>query len=141
MRTLLLLPIMVGALYADVTRTCSNATIQGTYGYFITGSSVAGGPGPIEIAMGVGVRHYDGDGNFTQVDVVKRSVSGPLIDLPNAGTYIVNPDCTGSAYLGGAPGSPTTNETRFVVVNGGKEIYWIVLTPAFFMVSGHAILQ
>jgi hypothetical protein len=77
MRTLLLLPIMVGALYADVTRTCSNATIQGTYGYFITGSSVAGGPGPVAIAMGVGVRHYDGDGNFTQVDVVKTSVSAP----------------------------------------------------------------
>jgi hypothetical protein len=141
MRILLLLPIMAGALYADVTKTCNNATIQGTYGYSINGSSVAGGPGPLEIAMGVGVRHYDGDGNFTQVDVVKRSVSGPLIDLPNAGTYVVNPDCTGAAYLGGAPGSPTTNETRFIVVNGGKEIYWIVLTPAFFMVSGHAVRQ
>ena len=141
MRTLLLLPIMVGALYADVTRTCSNATIQGTYGYFITGSSVAGGPGPVGIAMGVGVRHYDGDGNFTQVDVVKTSVSAPLIDVPNSGTYVVNPDCTGAAYLGGAPGSPTTNETRFIVVNGGKEIRWIVLTPPFFMVSGHAVRQ
>ena len=141
MRTLLLLPIIVGALYADVTRTCSNATIQGTYGYTISGTSTAGGPGPIELAIGVGVRHFDGDGNFTQVDVVKRSISAPLIDLPNSGTYIVNPDCTGTAYLGGAPGAPTTNETRFIVVNGGKEIHWIVLNPPFLMVTGHAVRQ
>ena len=96
-------------------------------------------PGPVGTALGIWTN--DGDGNFTQVDVVKNSISAPGIDVPNSGTYVVNPDCSGAAYLGGAPGSPATNETRFVVVNGGKEIYWIVLTPAFFMVSGHAVRQ
>ena len=143
MRTLLLLTILGEGLYAahDESKSCSNATIKGSYGYLITGTSPSGGPGgPLEQAIGVGVRHYDGHGAFTQVDSRKGSISGTVVDQPASGTYTVNPDCTGVMFLS-AVGQPFPAELRFVVVNKGKEIRWILLTPPGPMIVGNAVRQ
>ena len=141
MRTLLVLTILGSSLYAQESRFCSNATVKGTYGYTVNGTRPAGlVPGaPLEQVMTVGVRNYDGQGNFTQIDTTKASMTAPTIDQRASGTYTINPDCTGTAIItiNGAPGP----EARFVVVNRGKEIHWIVLSPPFVMAAGGAVLQ
>ena len=142
MRTLVLMTILGASLYADddQSKGCSTATIKGTYGYTITGSRpVPTNPGQTETIIGVGVRDYDGMGNFTQVDTTKGALAGAAVDVKASGTYAINPDCTGTAFLA-IPGPPIrVVETRLVVVRKGEEIRWIVLSPAPVMVSGHAV--
>jgi hypothetical protein len=145
MRTLLLLTILGASLYAaddeSNPKTCSNATVKGQYGYTITGTGPSGGPGaPLEQVIGVGVRRYDGHGAFTQVDSRKGSITGAVADQPASGTYTVNPDCTGKMFLS-AVGQPVPAELRFVVVNKGKEIRWILLNPPGPVVVGNAVRQ
>ena len=70
--------------------------------------------------------HYDGNGNFTQVDfAVVQGVPESTGWRPGAGTYTVNPDCTGSAVLLPAPGADPIPQ-HFVIVNNGKEILGVV---------------
>jgi hypothetical protein len=92
----------------------------------------------IEQAIGVGVRDYDGKGGFTQIDTTKGAIAGAAVDIPTSGTYSVDPDCRGK-YLLTIPGRPDPVEVRFVVLDKGKEIRWIVLNPAATMVIGHAV--
>lgn len=150
MRILLFLTLLTGGLYANesknLSKNCSEETIKRTYGYAITSTRpVPGGPaGQIEQHIGVGVREYDGKGNFSQVDTTRGSMTAPVIDNPASGTYMVKSDCTGTAFFT-IPGLAIVAETRFVVVNKGKEIRWIVINgpppPSSVMVSGHAVRQ
>jgi hypothetical protein len=60
-------------------RGCSAATLRGAYGLQIQGTRTAPAPAPpgtIESVIGVNIRHYDGNGNFTQIGNDKGSVSG-----------------------------------------------------------------
>ena len=97
MRTLLLMTILGSSLYAQESRSCSNATVKGTYGYTVNGTRPAGlVPGaPLEQVMTVGVRNYDGQGNFTQIDTTKASMTAPTIDQRASGTYTINPTAPG----------------------------------------------
>jgi hypothetical protein len=64
-----------------------------------------------------------------------------VIDEPAFGTYKINPDCTGTAFLT-SPNAPAPAEFRLVVVKKGKEIYWILVNPpAGPAVLGHGIRQ
>jgi hypothetical protein len=118
---------------------CSEKTLRGSYGVQIQGTRPAPPPAPpgtIETVIGVIVRHYDGDGNFTQVNNEKGSVSGSApVDREGAGTYQVNEDCTGSHQLQ-ITGSPITVIDRFVVVDRGRELRSFVVSPAPVMVTG-----
>ena len=118
---------------------CSEKTLRGSYGIQIQGTRPAPPPalpGTIETVIGVIVRHYDGDGNFTQVNNEKGSVSGSApVDREGAGTYQVNEDCTGSHQLQPS-GSPITVVDRFVVVDRGREVRSFVVSPAPVMVTG-----
>lgn len=145
MRILLLATVLAATLYAEngESKSCSNATIKGSYGYTLSGTRpVPFGPnaGQIEQLIGAGVRHHDGMGNFTQVDTVKGAIAGAVVENATSGTYVVNSDCSG-AFVLFIPGPNITVEARFVVVNNGKEVKWIVLTPLSTMVSGHAVRQ
>jgi carbon monoxide dehydrogenase subunit G len=93
-------------------------------------------PGTIETVIGVLVRHYDGEGTFTQVNNEKGSVSGSgPADREGAGTYVVNEDCTGTHQLQLA-GSTITVTDRFVIVDRGREVRSFVVSPAPVMVTG-----
>ena len=136
MRTLAVVTILAASLgptlHADEaeSKSCSNRTLRGAYGYTITGTRpTPGGPnaGQIEQHIGVGVRQYDGEGHFTQVDTTKGSLAGAAIDITTSGTYAVNANCTGTAFVF-VPGLPAPVEVRFVVVDNGKEIRWVVST-------------
>jgi hypothetical protein len=76
-------------------RECSEATLKGAYGVQVLGTRPVGPGGPVESLIGVVIRVYDGQGQFTQVDNVKGSITGIVPDREGSGTYEVNVDCTG----------------------------------------------
>jgi hypothetical protein len=128
-----LVGILEGTSQSDPV--CSNATLQGTYGVYISGTRAApsvapGAPGfvgQLEQVIGVVVQVYDGKGNFTQVDNVKGTVSGIVPDRPGKGTYTVNADCSASSTVSPAPG--ITIVQKALVLDGGKEFRSITTTP------------
>ena len=79
MKTLILTAVVAAAsLYAsgaDEHGACSNATLQGDYGFSISGSRPSGPGGPIEQILGVAMTHFDGVGTLTQTDNIHGSIS------------------------------------------------------------------
>jgi hypothetical protein len=116
------------------SRVCNVATIRGTYGIQISGTRPSAPGGPIESVIGVVVRHYDGQGQFEQVDNVKGSITGMVVDRPGFGTYLVNENCSGVAQA--QPSPNVLLEERFVIVNDGDEIRSMTSLPAPVMVTG-----
>jgi hypothetical protein len=114
-------------------RACNEATIRGDYGIQIQGTRPAPG-GLTESVIGVVMRTYDGHGNIEQVDNVKGSITGIIPDRMGFGTYEVHPDCTGIARFQPAPG--IVIEERLVIVDNGREIRTMTLSPPAVMVTG-----
>ena len=143
MRSFLLLTLLAGVLHAQGGGTCNERTIQGSYGFTFTGARpTSSAPGaPIVEGRGVGIRIFDGQGNFTEVATVKGVNTPASIDQPASGTYKINPDCTGTAFLT-VPGMPgPAGEFRLVVVNRGKEIFFTIVKPIGPMTLTHAVRQ
>jgi hypothetical protein len=109
-------------------RGCREATLRGAYGIQMQGTRPSGPGGPIESVVGVVIRHYDGHGEFTQVDNIKGSISGLVPDREGFGTYEVNEDCTGVTHF--QPGPGITIDEKFVIVNKGREVLSMVASPA-----------
>lgn len=135
---LFLIPALVAAAAfgQDSPPACSNETLQGSYGLTVTGTVPAPfvlpqffhPPGTLEQIAGIVIQTFDGKGNFTQVDNVKGTLSGIVLDRPGRGTYSVNANCTGTfSILLPAPIPPIV--TRFVIVDGGKELRIVVVSP------------
>jgi hypothetical protein len=100
---------------------CSNRTLRGQYGFSIEGTILAGTPNAFAV-RGVAMTQFDGDGNLTQVDFTTRNGAPFNADWrPAAGTYDINPDCTGVAQIVQSDGTPTVN-LRLVVVDRGREV-------------------
>lgn len=109
---------------------CSEATLHGSYGFTAAGKRAIGPA--TEQFIAVGVRIYDGHGGFSDVgsfhgDVLPalRGIGGPIQAL---GTYVVNPDCTGTSILY-PPGPIPPIESDFVIVNNGKSVRGAVMSP------------
>jgi len=115
------------------TRGCSEATLKGAYGIQMQGTRPVGPGGPIESMIGVVIRVYDGQGQFTQVDNVKGSITGIVPDRAGSGTYEVNADCSGVTHF--EPGPGISIEERLVIVDGGDQVFSIVSSPLPLMVS------
>ena len=108
---------------------CSNRTLRGDYGFSIDGTILAGTPNPL-LLRGVAMTHFDGQGNLSQVDFATRNGVPIAADWRSAiGTYDINADCTGTAQIIPADGSPTLN-LRLVVVDRGREVRTIVVGNA-----------
>jgi hypothetical protein len=106
---------------------CSLHTLRGAYG--LVGSGVRGlGPGVSESFTTVSMVTYDGQGSFEAIGTSHGSVTGLREGAAVTGTYYVNADCTGGqiTYL---PGLPAL-EDRFVVVENGREVRTVVISPA-----------
>lgn len=106
---------------------CTNRTLLGDYGFTIEG---VGGLPPafsLNAIRGVAMGHFDGKGNYSQVDhVVAGGVPPPVEWTFGSGPYTVNPDCTGTLTIN-IPGSPFSPvKLHFVVVRQGKEIRTVV---------------
>ena len=141
MRSLVSLMILAGGLTAQEGRTCTERTIKGSYGLTFMGARPASpAPGaPIVEGRGVGIRIFDGQGSFTEVTSVKSVNNPAVVDNPLSGTYKMNPDCTGIAFLF-VPGMPAA-EFRFVVVKKGKEIFFTLVDPIGPMTLTHLVRQ
>jgi hypothetical protein len=116
----------VGTAYAQSSAECTDRLIEGDYGFTVQGMKL-GGMGPVGTQVGIAMAHFDGEGNFTQIDTV--TVNGMVVadfnHSPANGTYTVNPDCTGMFTISFTDGRPPV-VTAFVVVANGFEIDTVV---------------
>jgi hypothetical protein len=108
---------------------CTAASAKGRYGFLATGHVLGGGGQPEPYAAG-GLLTLAPDGTFsmTGTQTVNGAV-GPV--TPSAGTFEVNPDCTGSAASDGQP------LFDFVIVRDGSEIVFI-RTDLGVIITGEA---
>jgi hypothetical protein len=106
----------------DGHESCSNATLNGTYGFYRTGTTSVG---PV---AAVGLITFDGTGGHSPARQTIRKNGVTTRDLfadpPIDGPYEVDPDCAGK-FLN----FDGTVAGHFVVVDGGKEIFNISLAP------------
>jgi len=108
---------------------CSLATLQGDYGFTISGQILGGmSPGPVN---GVALTTFDGQGGLTQTDFVVKSgaPAGPpsAFRTGETGSYTVNSDCTGTATIHFPEATPPQEVVlMFVIVNHGRGIRTVV---------------
>src|SRR5271154_2256020 len=67
---------------------CSNASLDGHFGFYRAGSTPAG------TLASVGLIQFDGHGNFTATQNISKD-GAYQFDVDFNGTYQVNADCTG----------------------------------------------
>jgi hypothetical protein len=123
------LPVMAqSASRNDGGRRCSNQTLFGNYGAQIEGTEyIPNDPNPpIKVDLRtISMDHYDGTEKLTSRSHVVVDGNPPAEQWREAGgTYLVNPDCTGSFSLVPAPGFPPI-VVYFVVVKHGTEIHGV----------------
>src|SRR5215469_12570794 len=124
----MLVAAVMPKLQAEDNAACSNATLQGAYGFYSTGTIIPAGTPRVLLGREV----YDGKGNFFNDLYINDD--GILSHSTNSGTYTVNPDCRGtiSTTLGNLK-----LDLDFVIVNGGKEVYFAISSnPASLVVYG-----
>lgn len=96
---------------------CTEAELNGPYGYFFAGS--AAGVGPV---AAVGLVRFDGRGNVSGKDTL--NTNGTISRRSGSGNYQVNPNCTGSATVKGGSGEfdfdfmviPRSSGARFTLI-------------------------
>ena len=108
---------------AGERRECSNASLRGSFGFTNTGTNLAL-PSPLAgpIAQ-IGRQTFDGRGNTRATTTL--SVNGNIVAATAEGTYVVNPDCTGSMTLFVSPFGSTVN-ADFVIDDDGAELRAII---------------
>jgi hypothetical protein len=117
-------------------KTCSDASLKGTYGFSQLGSVVGIAPLPVP-AADVGIVSGDGMGNLTGSETV--NVGGQVFtDTFANGTYQVNPDCTGTAnwtaiFADGRP--PQQRSASFVITDNSKEVHFLSTAPGTVLVG------
>jgi|ERR1700690_1335528 hypothetical protein len=116
------IPGTMGKVHAS-SGVCSVASLQGKYAWHRTGvNNVVGGP----IAE-IGFALYGGDGTRGLIRNT-RSTNGvirPWTDFPAPnGTYIVDPDCTGSFF-----DVDGTHSNDVIVLDGGKRYFVLSEAP------------
>ena len=105
---------------------CSNATLKGTFAEKDTGFITNPSPAPASLFAGVNLETFDGKGTITATGF--SSLDGNGGPQTEAGTYTVNPDCTGTYEVQISPGNFTAH-AFFVIDDGGNELQIIVTDP------------
>jgi hypothetical protein len=118
---------VVGAvpkLQAGKHEGCSNASLQGGYGFHTGGIILPAGTPSGHLGRWV----FDGKGNFTNTLTLNNN--GTVIHVTDSGVYTVNTDCTGKIFILGGTGT-----IEIVLVDGGKEFYSLATNPSFLVNS------
>jgi len=107
---------------------CTNASLKGVYSFAVSGS-VLGASGEAGDVAAFARLVVDGRGHSTESS--NSSFNGAQVEDTQAGTYSVNPDCTGSAASTHTSGPLTgqVDHVNFVIVEGGAEVKVIVTDP------------
>jgi hypothetical protein len=102
-------------------KECSNATLQGNFGYSATGTLLpAAVPPPFEGPFAeVGRQTFDGKGNTEATATL--TANGNVFKVTIEGTYTVNPDCTGSLIRYVSPLGVTAH-SDLVIDDDGAEL-------------------
>ena len=115
-------PVVAAQAQADRghgSRRCSSRTLQGAYGVKFEGLRV--GLGNIAAVARI---TFDGEGNFATSEVGR--FNGNPVQRTFSGLYTVDEDCTGFiAYTSTLTGPPVEVRGDFVVVDGGREIFFL----------------
>jgi len=103
-------------------QSCTNASYVGTHFYTLEGTVLSSGTYIPDKQLGRLIS--DGDGNLT--GTATESLNGVINRYNLAGTYTVNPDCSGTSTLnvtpqGGSTGSPSVSSASFQLINGGRQ--------------------
>jgi len=105
------------------SRECSNASLQGGFGFTTVGTLLAL-PAPFAGPFAeIGRQAFDGNGNTDGTATL--SANGNIVRVTVQGTYVVNPDCTGSMTLFVLPFASTFS-LDFVIDDDGAELRAIV---------------
>ena len=105
------------------SRTCSNTSLRGSFGFTSQGTLLAL-PAPLAGPFAeIGRQTFDGSGNTDGAATL--SANGNIVRVTVHGTYAVNPDCTGSMALLVLPLGITVN-LDFVIDDEGGELRAIV---------------
>jgi hypothetical protein len=116
----------VPAVYAQ--SGCSVANLHGHYAFSQEGYAPLVEGGNFLPFFNVGVLAFDGAGTFSvSFTDVQQGVVAPT--ETDAGTYTVNPDCTGSLSITTGPGAGAT--FNIVIIGGGAEIFGINTATGF----------
>jgi hypothetical protein len=112
---------------------CSNATLKGLYAFGATVYPPGSGQQPSVVA---GIKIFDGNGGLTQRDYIGGSTPAEFAKKgQETGTYLVDPDCTGSMVIylnvGGMGIGHGVIKILFVISDGGRHIHEVVseITP------------
>jgi hypothetical protein len=109
---------------ADEHRDCSSRSLQGSFGFTSTGTLLALPPPLAGPFAEIGRQTFDGRGNTDATATL--SANGNIVKGVTAqGTYVVNPDCTGSMTLFILPFGGTAN-LDFVIDDEGTELRALV---------------
>ncbi len=100
--------------------TCTNATLNGVYGFISVGLNGSGVP-----ASNVTQVKADGNGNLT--GTTTKSIDGTIVTFATTGTYHLLTNCTGSATLTNQDGQ--TEHDNLVLNNGNKGGFLIQTDP------------
>jgi hypothetical protein len=127
------------AVAGDDNDRCSNRTLKGDYAFTISGQALNPNGSP-SATKGIAMTTFDGGGKLTQIDFVVNdgkissgsgdSMNGFHFQTGETGTYVVNPDCTGSAEIDlNVPvpqGSSGVIKLMLVLSNRGRAIHTVV---------------
>ena len=100
-------------------RVCSNASLQGSFGFTAEGTLLALPPPFAGPFAETGRQTFDGTGNTDATGTL--SANGNIVRVTVQGTYAVNPDCTGSMTLDILPFEATAT-FDFVIDDDGAEL-------------------
>ena len=103
----------VSAQRGSITRTCTVATLNGTYSFFRSGTTTQG---PL---AAVGTIEYDGRGFFKLTQTTSRN--GSFTEGGFDGPYEVNANCTGRWLTPDRQGMVG----YFAIADGGDEYYFL----------------
>jgi hypothetical protein len=109
--------------WPDDHRGCSDGSLQGSFGFTSTGTLALPPPlaGPF---TEIGRQTFDGRGNTDATATL--SANGNIVSgVTLQGTYLVNPDCTGSMTLFVSP-IGVTSHVDFVIDDDGAELRAII---------------
>ena len=120
--TVFALGILPGA-QAGEHRGCSDASLQGSFGFTSTGTLLAVPPPFAGPFAEIGRQTFDGRGNTDATATL--SANGNIVRVTVQGTYLVNSDCTGSMTIYILPFG-TTATLDFVIDDDGAELRAIV---------------
>jgi hypothetical protein len=108
---------------AQEERVCSNASLQGSFGFTSSGTLLAVPAPSVGPFAEVGRQTFDGRGNTD--GSATASANGNITRLTFRGTYAVNPDCTGFMTVFVSPFNSTV-VLHFVIDDDGAELRAIV---------------